>query len=198
MPMVDYMPEPGSFADRVLHMVATAGERTFTSRDLATKFNVHPGGVPGLLEPAVHGRYLRELQSSAGKEWGIGAKFAEWQERRKFVVAADKPAPASAPPAAPPGKKPPKTRGPLPRLPDLKLAELVFHTDVPLPPKDTTRTVDKYAGLWARLTVGVCVDLPTQYHKSLASIIKRRQKQGLGTYAIRTIDAQTFRLWRTA
>jgi hypothetical protein len=200
-----YTPQPDSFAERALLLLARNQDEEYTSRDLAMKFGLKPSAVHPLMQGAVtHGLAVFVLpEGEDQKVWRAGNDLSRWYAARQHAaeVAAAADARGLAAPAAPR-----KGRGGRQvSLPPLSPSAVQFHTGREKP--ETTRTgpggvrISRYDWLFDRLhaqPVGASAVLPHQYLGTITAAAKKRQKKGLGKYTVRRISLTNMEIWRDA
>ncbi len=217
-----YTPTPGSAAHRVCSFFANNPGETLTKDDLCVKFDMARPSVPGLLDRAFSARYIR---LSAPDQYTAGDnidQFAGQAEAPATALATARvaasvqtPAPIAHTVAAPapqvseqtasaaaPALKPTSRRGGRRNaLPPLDVSALPVLQGLPVPSMANKPGQGRYVELFDRLTeVGMCVQLPIAYRGAVgkaAATYCQRTRQGR-KLAVRTVDANTIGVWRTA
>lgn len=219
-----YTPTPGSAAHRVCSFFADNPEETLTKDDLCAKFDMARLSIPGLLDRAFRARYIRLSapdQYTAGDNIDQFTRQADAPSADQVTDAAPVQAPAPvAPPVAAPAPQvqeqatPAAAPAPSPTikttsrrggrrnaLPPLDVSQVAVHVDIPLPTNATKPGQGRYVELFERLTeVGMSIQLPIVYRGAVgkATVTYCQRTRPGRKLAVRTIDANTIGIWRTA
>ena len=205
-----YTPTPGSTAHRVCSFFADNPDETLTKDDLCAKFDMARPSIPGLLDRAFRARYIR---LSAPDQYTAGANINQFTGQVEAPASAPAPAPQlqeqNASAADPANESAPaavvkatnRSGGRRNSLPPLDVSQVAVHTDIPLPSTATKPGQGRYVELFERLTqVGMSVQLPIVYRGAVgkATVTYCQRTRPGRKLAVRTIDANTIGIWRTA
>jgi hypothetical protein len=184
---LDYIPQPGSGAMRVLQYFLINREELLTAADIASKFDIPKGSVPGILERAIGVGMLRIVRDTGLSAYAAGPKLDQ----------------AAAAPTAPQASKPPrKSSGNWHerRLPELDLAAIKIKTGTKPPPKHLNRAGEgRYTPLLDKLTApDMSFELPKAYRGSLVKSVSVYSKHHAGKrkFVVRSIGADLCGVWR--
>lgn len=182
---IDYTPEPGSPADRVLELLCRNPEEDYTSSDLALKFQIPKGDWNDLLISAV-ANGLVHYTKARGKDgyaytWSAGANLPAWAAKRKGTAA---PSTWAAPaPAAGTSKR----GGSRPYLAPIDPSTLKVEKGGQIARYAGPGGASKWDPIFALLTEpNTSVVVPIAYKGTLMGYSKKRQKDGRlkGTYSV--------------
>jgi hypothetical protein len=188
-----YTPQPGSGAARVLQWFLVNREEHLTNGDVASKFEIPRGSVPGILERAVGVGMLRIVRDTDGSAYAAGPNLDQAAES------------VYPPPSDPAQKGKPTRKGPggwpARRLPELDLSSVQIRANTPVPPKHLNRAGEgRYTPLLDELIApGMSFELPKSYRASMVKSVATYSKHhnGKRKFLVRTLDSETCGVWRT-
>lgn len=196
---IDYTPEPGSPADRVLELLARNLEEEYTSSDLALKFQIPKAKWEVLLvEPVGKGLIHRaKMRGESNCTWSAGANLEAWAARRSGAAV---PLARAATKAA---RKPWAKRGRPLQLAEIDTSTLKVEIGGGIAKPTGQGGVSKWDALFGLLKhPNTSVAVPLAYKGTLAAYVKKRKKDGrlAGTYivGIDAADRAKCRVLRTA
>lgn len=199
-----YKPQLGSLAQRVCTFLHTNRDEELSRVDIAQKFDCSPNSIDSAPEKALQNQILsrRNCADQGCMVFFAGPKMTEYDPgKAPMPPSPDRTASAAANTTLRTLGKQTRKRT---QLPELDVDAIAVHYDRPLPDKahPMRRGANKYAELLAKLDrVNASATLPVAYRGTLQkAVVKHTKDQPDSTakWVVRTVDADTIGIWRTA
>ena len=186
-----YKPNAGSMPAKLIHFLNINGDEELTIDDIATKFSVRALSVHSCLATAVEAGALARKKNEDGEYIYVHPSRAPAHAARPgWPHAATGHTPTASSPFGNLGK--PKSKPSASGLP-VDLAALELDDDIPL--KAVKPQLD-WPGLFGRMQPGQSCLLPRSVGHTCAKAMTAYKASGLGELQRKTVDDDTFRLWR--